>query len=74
MTVDRVDIMVKKEGDFREWDNKEAFMAFREEMFRLYDELTEEEQYDVDETMIMEHIAMVYSCYEEMEQMKDADR
>ncbi|MBQ6833561.1 MAG: hypothetical protein IJO55_04000 [Lachnospiraceae bacterium] len=63
MTVDRVDIMIKKEGAFREWDNKEAFMAFREEMLRLYDELTEDEQYDVDETMIMEHISMIYHCY-----------
>lgn len=63
MGVDRIDVMSKKYGEFREWEDKEKFMAFRAEMFKLYDELTEEERYDMDEMMIMEHISMIYHCY-----------
>ena len=33
--------------------------------FAAYDALSEEEQEEVDESMVMEHISMVYSCYEE---------
>lgn len=52
---------------FGKWEDKEAFMAFRAEMFETYDALTESEQKEVDESMVMEQIAMVYSCYVEME-------
>ena len=40
-------------------------MAFRKDIFAAYDALTEEEQEEVDESMVMEHISMVYSCYKE---------
>ena len=52
-------------GEFAEWEEEKAFMAFRKDIFAAYDALTEEEQEEVDESMVMEHISMVYSCYEE---------
>lgn len=52
-------------GEFTEWEDKKAFLAFREELLMAYDSLTEKEQEEVDESMVMEHISMVYSCYEE---------
>lgn len=46
-------------------------MAFRAEMFEAYEMLTEDEQEYVDSSMVMEHIAMVKSCYDEMEKVNE---
>lgn len=56
---------------FENWENRNLFLEFRLKMFEAYDALTEEEQEYVDESMVMEHIAMVYSCYEGMEEMAE---
>ena len=37
----------------------------QEQVFFTISNLPEEEQEEVDESMVMEHISMVYSCYEE---------
>lgn len=58
--------IIRRVGEFVEWEDKKALLEFRKEMFSAYDALTEEEQEEVDESMVMEHISMVYSCYEEM--------
>ena len=58
--------IINKLGEFVGWEDKNAFLEFRKEMFMAYDALTEEDQEEVDESMVMEHISMVYSCYEEM--------
>lgn len=60
----RVDELIGKVDKFRFWEDKEAFLRFRKEMFALYDKLSEAEQREIDETMVMEQIAMIYSCYE----------
>lgn len=57
--------IIRRVGEFAEWEEEKAFMAFRKDIFASYDALTEEEQEEVDESMVMEHISMVYSCYEE---------
>jgi hypothetical protein len=57
--------IIRRVGEFTEWEDKKAFLAFREELLMAYDSLTEKEQEEVDESMVMEHISMVYSCYEE---------
>ncbi|PNV62221.1 hypothetical protein C0033_08900 [Clostridium sp. chh4-2] len=59
----RADALIEKVDDFRLWEDRESFLAFRQEVFGLYDALTEAEQRGVDESMVMEHIAMIYSCY-----------
>ena len=53
--------IIRRVGEFAEWEEEKAFM----DIFAAYDALTEEEQEEVDESMVMEHISMVYSCYEE---------
>ncbi|MBC5710993.1 hypothetical protein H8S75_23940 [Hungatella sp. L12] len=60
---DAVNFIISKVGKFNDWENREIFFAFREEMFSMYDALTKEEQEEVDESMVMEHMAMIYSCY-----------
>ena len=57
--------IIRRVGEFAEWEEEKAFMAFRKDIFAAYDAFTEEEQEEVDESMVMEHISMVYSCYEE---------
>ena len=57
--------IIRRVGEFAEWEEEKAFMAFRKDIFAAYDALTEEEQEEVDESMVMEHISMVYSCYKE---------
>lgn len=42
---------------------KDEFMKMRQEALRDYDELTEEEKESIDESMIMEHLSMLHSCY-----------
>ena len=37
----------------------------QEQVFFTISNLPEEEQEEVDESMVMEHISMVYSCYKE---------
>ena len=37
----------------------------QDQVFFSISNLPEEEQEEVDESMVMEHISMVYSCYEE---------
>ncbi len=59
----RANALIEKVDGFRLWEDRESFLAFRQEVFGLYDALTEAEQMDVDESMVMEHIAMIYSCY-----------
>ena len=63
------DVMIEREGHFDGWEDKDRFMAFRAEMFEAYEMLSEEEQEYVDDSMVMEHIAMVKSCYDEMEKI-----
>lgn len=65
--VGRVDALLKKDGEFTDWEDREKFYQFRKEMFAMYEALTEEEQLEVDESMVMEHIAMLFSCYEGIE-------
>lgn len=65
------DELIVRVGNFNDWENKEKFMAFRAEMFEAYEMLTEDEQEYVDSSMVMEHIAMVKSCYDEMEKVKN---
>ena len=57
--------IIRRVGEFAEWEEEKAFRAFRKDIFAAYDALSEEEQEEVDESMVMEHISMVYSCYEE---------
>ena len=57
--------IIRRVGEFAEWEEEKAFMAFRKDIFAAYDALTEEEQEEVDESMVMEHISMVYPCYKE---------
>ena len=49
----RVDALIKKDGEFTDWEDREKFYQFREEMFAMYEALTEEEQLEVDESMVM---------------------
>ena len=58
-----LDEMINQEGYFDGWDDKEQFMVFRSEMLKAYEMLSEDEQEYVDDSMIMEHIAMVASVY-----------
>ena len=58
-----LDEMINQEGYFDGWDDKEQFMGFRSEMLKAYEMLSEDEQEYVDDSMIMEHIAMVASVY-----------
>lgn len=44
--------------------SKDELEETRRKAYQLYDALTEEEQEDIDETMIMEHLSMMMSCYE----------
>ena len=53
-----LDEMINQEGYFDGWDDKEQFMVFRSEMLKAYEMLSEDEQEYVDDSMIMEHIAM----------------
>ena len=57
--------IIRRVGEFAEWEEEKAFMAFRKDIFAADDALTEEEQEEVDESMVMEHISMVHSCYKE---------
>lgn len=57
------DELIERVEFFEGWENKERFLAFRSEMFEVYEALTEEEQEYVDESMVMEQIAMIFSCY-----------
>lgn len=67
MDTTKADELIERVGDFTDWESRKLFLAFRAEMFKAYEALTEEEQEYVDESMVMEHIAMVYSCYEGIE-------
>lgn len=67
MDTSKADVLIEMVGGFTDWENRKQFLAFRAELFEAYDALTEEEQRYVDESMVMEHIAMVYSCYEGIE-------
>lgn len=54
-----LDEMINQEGYFDGWDDKEQFMVFRSEMLKAYEMLSEDEQEYVDDSMIMEHIAII---------------
>ena len=36
--------IIRRVGEFAEWEEEKAFMAFRKDIFAAYDALTEEEQ------------------------------
>lgn len=60
---DPVTELIERVDNFKDWEDQDAFMTFRKGVFSLYDTLTEREREKVDESMVMEHIAMIYSCY-----------
>lgn len=62
---DPVTELIEQVDGFTNWEDQDAFLAFRKDVFSLYDALNEKEREKVDESMVMEHIAMIYFCYME---------